>query len=367
MSDSITYLHRRNIIKQLPKEERDELLKQLIDTDIDLTREEEEFLSTKEMKRYVGKLFARVCHPTAYELSFADDTEKDIFVMQPRRLEILIPIMGSLDDKWREKILTQAVFSNKGLRDDVFLTLNDKDKRFYANLSIVNSDYPTAEVLKYMKPNVQMSLINQLKNRGEALSKEKIDNLSKEAKKYYNKINQERMNIQESVRKYIRKIINEAVSKPGTVFGPFSDEVVLDKKEMKKPQYFSIALNRANKICSNPEKSNEKIDCPINYELQKTFHSTERQFRHIEDTIEDKEIRDVVERGIDTIVKTLLAKGIDVGGRVHLKDSRSNLNVILQIGLDKDFGDETIIKFTIITVMYKQNFISGPDVPTLKV
>ena len=102
------------------------------------------------------------------------------------------------------------------------------------------------------------------------------------------KINEARL------RKYIRSIINEAVSSSGTVFGPYHDEVVLSKEKIK-PQYFSIALNRANKICSNPEVTNQEINCPVNYEIEKTKHSFDRQFRHVDSTIEDEDKRHYLE------------------------------------------------------------------------
>lgn len=366
MPESITYLHQRNIIDQLSKKERDELLKQLVDNDIDLTREEEDYLTNEQMRHYVGKLFTRMVHPTAYELSFADDTEKDIFVMNPKRLEILIPIMNSLDNTWRKKILTQAVFSNKGLLDSVFSTLSDSDKKFYANLSLVNSDYPSAMVMKYMTSMNQRSLMTQLKNRGEALDKEHFDNLTKENQKYYLQMDKEKKNVQESVRRFIRKIINETVSAPGTVFGPFHDKVVLAKGKTK-PQYFSVALNRAAKICSNPEVSSDVINCPVDYEIEKTKHSVERQFRHAGDTIEDEKLKFVVNKGIDKIIRLLLSNGIKIGDRVHLKDKSSDLNVVLELELDKvsSTDSETVVRFVVITVMNKRNFVSYEDVPTI--
>jgi len=157
------------------------------------------------------------------------------------------------------------------------------------------------------------------------------------------------------LRKLIRQIINEIVS-TDRVLGPYHDEVVLSKDKIK-PQYYSIALNRAKNICSSPEISSQEINCPVDYEIDKTQHSTERQFRHIGDTIEDEFIKNLIDKGIDKIVKLLLSKAIQVGDSVHLKDKNSDLNIILTIQVDKAIGDETIIKFPIITVMNKRNFI----------
>ena len=174
-------------------------------------------------------------------------------------------------------------------------------------------------------------------------------------------------NAKESIRKYIRKIINETVSSSGTIFGPYHDEVVLSK-EKTNPQYFSIALGKANKICSNPEISSQGINCPVDYEIEKTKHSFERQFRHIGDTIDDEKIKDLINRGINRIIKLLLSNAIRIGNRIHLKDKNSDLNVVLVIEIDKHNSTEfeTVIKFVLITEMNKRNFVSFPGVPTIE-
>lgn len=356
----ITYLHKRNMIPELPPKERTELLRKMINTDIKLTPEEEKYLSDKDMKAYVGKLLQRAGTLTPYELKFTDDTEKDIYIMTDKRLELLFPILNTLDDSWRKKILTQAVFQNKGITDELFASLSDADKRFYANLTIVNTAYLSALQLKYLSPKNQKSIINQLIERGEAFSAEQFESLTKENQKYYLEANTKRVNVQENLRKFIRKIITETVSAPGTVFGPYHDEVVM-AKEKTKPQYFSIALNRADKICSNPEVSNQEINCPVDYKIKKTEHAVERQFRHAGDTIEDEKIKSVINKGVDKIVKLFLSNAIKIGDKIHLKDKNSDLNIIVSSTLEKSGGDESIIKFPIVTVMNKDKFFTGYD------
>ena len=162
--------------------------------------------------------------------------------------------------------------------------------------------------------------------------------------------------MKEYVRGIIRQIINEIVSTPGTVFGPYHDEVFLSK-EKTKPQYFSIALNRANKVCSNPEITSQTINCPVDYEIEKTMHSAERQFRHVGDTIEDENIRKLFDRAIDVIVKLLLSNAIKVGDKIHIKDKYSDLNVIISVEFEKEANGEKIIKFPVITVMNKKEFL----------
>jgi hypothetical protein len=171
------------------------------------------------------------------------------------------------------------------------------------------------------------------------------------------------------IRQLIRQILNEVVSDVGVLVEPQHKDIVLSKDEMKQPQYFKIALNRANKICSSPiEKTDEKIKCPINYEIDKTIHSVERQYRHIGNTIEDEKLKLVVGRGIDKIVKLLLSNAIQIGDKIHLKDSASDLNVILSVKLENENKDETIIILPVVTVINKGDFVRGLDTKlTIKV
>jgi hypothetical protein len=166
------------------------------------------------------------------------------------------------------------------------------------------------------------------------------------------------------LRKYIRKIINETVSVPGTIFGPYRDEVLVSKHKTK-PQYFSIAVNRAHKFCSSPEVSEDGLSCPVNYEIEKTKHVTDRQYRHIDSTIEDEDIKKLFNKSIDKIVKLLLSNIIKIGESIHLKDKYSNLNIILNIESDK-LGNEIIYNFPLITVMNKKNFIPYDNTKTIE-
>jgi len=360
MSVPITYLHKRNQINQLSKKERDALLMQMIENGIDLTEEEEKYLSKKEMELYVGKKLQRAGGLTPYELKFTDDTEKDIYIMTDKRLELLFPVINTLDDKWRKTVLTQAVFQNKGITDEFFSSLSDEDKRFYSNLNIVNTAYLSPLQLKYLSPKNQKIIISQIIERGEDFSKDQLESFTPENQKLYKQLMKKHKNIQESIRRIIREAIEEVVSEPGTVFGPYHDEVMMSKNKTK-PQYFSIAVNRAHKICSEPTSSEQGLKCPVDYEIEKTLHAAERQFRHIDTTIEDEQIKKVVNNGIDSLVRNLLSNNLKIGDKVHLKDKYSDLNVIIGIELERIDGDESIIRLPIVTVMNKKNFITGHD------
>jgi len=201
-----------------------------------------------------------------------------------------------------------------------------------------------------LPPKERKELLDQLIDAELELSHNEIKLLNKE----------QSMKINESVRKYIRSIINEVVSDPGTVFGPYHDEITISKEKVK-PQYFVVAINRAPKICSNPEISNQELSCPINYEIEKTIHSAERQFRHVNTTIEDEQINALINRGINKLVKLILQKTLVVGDKVHLKDKRSDLNVVIGIELEKEDNNETTLRFPIITVMNNKKFYTGFD------
>jgi hypothetical protein len=170
--------------------------------------------------------------------------------------------------------------------------------------------------------------------------------------------------MKEILRKYIRSIINEEVSQMGTLFGPYYDEVLINKNQIK-PQYIKIALKNSQEICSNPTVDGNSIDCPVNYELKKTKHSYERQFRHVDNTIEDEHVNNVVQRGIDKIIKNLISHPLIESEKIHLKDKDSNLNIILGVEVLENNKDENIIRFNVITVMIKREFIPYPGTRTI--
>jgi hypothetical protein len=211
MPETITYLHKRNMINQLSKKERDALLKQMIENDIDLTDEEEKYLSHHNMKAYIGKFMQRAGHLTPYELGFADETEKDIYILNDMRLDILYPIYHSLDDEWRQKILSVSVFSNKRIPDSLFDQLSEKDKKYYANLSIVNSAYLSPGELRYLTSENQRKIIDQIIGRGEDFRADQFESFTAENKKYYFKKLKERKNLKESLRDIIKNVISEVV------------------------------------------------------------------------------------------------------------------------------------------------------------
>ena len=167
------------------------------------------------------------------------------------------------------------------------------------------------------------------------------------------------------IRKIIRQIINEYVSPPGSVIGKFHDEVTVDKSKIK-PQYISVVIKNSKEVCLHPKNSDFEINCPVNYDIKKTKHAVERQFRHVEDTIEDESIKSIINKAIDKLVRMLLQSSLSIGDRVHIKDLKSDLNVILGIEAH-NYGQENAIRFYIITVMTKKNFISYPDVKTILV
>ncbi|MFA5067156.1 MAG: hypothetical protein WC466_03855 [Candidatus Izemoplasmatales bacterium] len=167
------------------------------------------------------------------------------------------------------------------------------------------------------------------------------------------------------IRNKIRKIINEFVSPPGTTFGPYEDKVEISKKKMK-PQYFSIALSRAGKFCSDSEITDSGFNCNIEYEITKTPHSVERQYRHSEITIEDEDIQSLIDKSIDKVTKFLLTNILKNGDYIHVKDKFSNLNAIFSVEIIKSNGDIRY-KFPLITVINKEKFIPYTGTKTIEV
>lgn len=363
MSTSITILHKRSEIDTLPPKERKELLDQLIDAELELSHNEIKLLNKEQLQKYTNKGFEAMCWLSPEEWKMPDETQKELYAYNRQRAAFTPELFDSMSKEWRKNILMAVnVLSGYFLNKEDFERLSNSEKKYYVNKKLIktSSFYPWEIpflTLANLKKVIDQKL---LRNDAEDFISEQLKEFSPEAMAYYKKQKIKSMKINESVRKYIRSIINEVVSDPGTVFGPYHDEITISKEKVK-PQYFVVAINRAPKICSNPEISNQELSCPINYEIEKTIHSAERQFRHVNTTIEDEQINALINRGINKLVKLILQKTLVVGDKVHLKDKRSDLNVVIGIELEKEDNNETTLRFPIITVMNNKKFYTGFD------
>lgn len=89
------------------------------------------------------------------------------------------------------------------------------------------------------------------------------------------------------------------------------------------------------------------------FRIDKTGHALERQNRLGVTTINDKEIIDVVNRGIAEISKLLIFNKLNLNEKFVLKDIKTNINIVGVIEKSKSQG---LLDFVIVTVMKKSDF-----------
>lgn len=107
--------------------------------------------------------------------------------------------------------------------------------------------------------------------------------------------------------------------------------------------------------------------------IDKSVHASERQGRHVHgdekgrsqitgQSIDDSDIRSVAHRGTRKMIDQMILDNINLNDPVHIKDTKSNLNVI---GVMKQIGNELV--FRVITVMNKPNFHPKSGTTTIEV
>jgi len=104
-------------------------------------------------------------------------------------------------------------------------------------------------------------------------------------------------------------------------------------------------------------KYHKKIE--IDYNIDKTQHAELRQHRG-ENFISDDDIKELTNRSIEKITNALIFDEIDIGDKIHLKDSKSDLNIV--IGLEENNND---IVVKIITLMRIKNFRTDHQTKTI--
>jgi len=98
----------------------------------------------------------------------------------------------------------------------------------------------------------------------------------------------------------------------------------------------------------------------VKVKIDKTDHARERQSRHRNDFISDKDIIDVVNTGLEKIAEALLFNKIDMGDHVLLKRKYDNLNIVVSV---EKAGDK--IDIVVITVMKTPDFHNKPNTPII--
>lgn len=100
----------------------------------------------------------------------------------------------------------------------------------------------------------------------------------------------------------------------------------------------------------------------VKVKIDKTNHANDRQSRHDNYYINDKDIIDIVNSSLEKIAESLLFNKIDIGDYVLLKRNYDNLNIVTNI---ERAGDK--IDVIVITVMKKQNFIPKSGTKTINI
>ena len=107
----------------------------------------------------------------------------------------------------------------------------------------------------------------------------------------------------------------------------------------------------------------DHYELEINFGVSRTQHSTERQSRHEEGYISNEEIISNIKGVLDNIVDDLIFNRLDVGTRVLIKNTETNLNIV---GVPKSAPDN-VIMFKLITVMREANFRNIKDTKTYRI
>lgn len=132
-----------------------------------------------------------------------------------------------------------------------------------------------------------------------------------------------------------------------------------------------MKFNEFYKLTESPiGQVSHKLD--IRIVIDKTVHAGDRQDRHIHGdekggskitghSIDDSEIRAVAHRGTRKMISDMILDKINLGDPVHIKDTKTGLNVI---GV---MDDNQGLVFRVITVMRKDNFKAKPGTTTIEV
>lgn len=98
----------------------------------------------------------------------------------------------------------------------------------------------------------------------------------------------------------------------------------------------------------------------VKAEIDSTFHSDERKYRHDDKVITDSDIIRTADKAIPEITDELIFDRLDIGDTVHIKDSKTDMNLIANIQ-----GQGGNIKLVIVTVMIKKNFVAKRGTQTI--
>ena len=216
-------MHQRSELKNLSPKERKKLLDQLIDAELELTHDEIHMLDKNQLKKYANKGFDVMCWISPEEWAVSDETQKELYAYNVRRAAISPKLFDSMDEKWRKNILMAVnVLSGYFLDKERFDKLSEDEKAYYVNKKIIKSSSLYPWEIPYLTLENLKKIIDQFlfHNGANDFTPEQLSGFSKEGMAYYKKQKEKLSKMaNESVRKFIRQIINEVVETPGTIFG----------------------------------------------------------------------------------------------------------------------------------------------------
>lgn len=104
-------------------------------------------------------------------------------------------------------------------------------------------------------------------------------------------------------------------------------------------------------------------DINIKVDIDRTEHAKNRQNRHINKSISDKEIKEIIDLAIPEIAEKMLFDDIDIDkDYILIKYIPTNLNII---GIMRSGSGDGAMDFIVVTVMYKENFKAKPGTHTI--
>jgi hypothetical protein len=165
------------------------------------------------------------------------------------------------------------------------------------------------------------------------------------------------------VLKVDKKIFKNALKEPGNNdaytlqdenLSPLKELNLNDKQIVK--QWKIISLIQSEKYLNEEFVGSIAKTFNVDLKIDKTNHATIRQKRKENDFISNEEIKNTIDKAMMKIVSRLLTDKFFIGDKIHIFDSKTDLNIVGQIKLENQK-----LEFVIITVMRERNFHQKSD------
>lgn len=134
------------------------------------------------------------------------------------------------------------------------------------------------------------------------------------------------------------------------------------KTYFKNGQSFNFNNSLTEAFINERPIGNVSQNVKVDISLIATKHSTERQDRHSNDHISERDILDTANKAVGKIAQLALLDVISVGDNLHIKNNSTTLNLIGRLE-----RSGSTLNFVIITVMKKSNFVAKKGTYTVRV